>query len=91
MTSGSIEDLAAIWLAAERDAAERGNAAGTEERARVASAAYDAAVTGATGEELLVAWHAAVKVQSSTEMGSKAWAEARAVAELLRVEYQAAT
>ena len=90
-TSGSIEDLAASWLAAERDAVAKGNADGTEDRARIASAIYDAAVRGATGEERLMAWHAAIKIQASTEMGSQAWVEARAVSELLRMEYRAGT
>jgi hypothetical protein len=76
--NGSIEDLAASWLAAEREAAASDNGGRTEEWARVASAAYDAAVTAATGEELLLAWRAATRAQATTEMGSKAWVEARA-------------
>jgi hypothetical protein len=36
-----------------------------------------------------VAWHAALKVQSTQEMGSASWAGDRAVSELVRVEYQA--
>jgi hypothetical protein len=87
---GAIEDLAATWLEAERTATAVGNANNTEERARVASAAYDAAVSAATPEELLLAWHAAQATVDRVEMGSKAWAEAREVAELLRVEYLAA-
>jgi hypothetical protein len=47
-TSGSIEDLAASWLAAERDAVAKGNADGTEDRARIASAIYDAAVSSSS-------------------------------------------
>ena len=88
-TSDSIEDLAERWLAAERAASERGNAGGTEERARLASAAYDDAIGAAAAEDLLLAWHAAQRLQDATEMGSKAWAEARAVSELLRMEYLA--
>ena len=87
---GAIEDLAAAWLESERTATAVGNANNTEERARLASAAYDAAVSAATPEELLLAWHAAQAVVDQVEMGSKAWAEAREVAELLRVEYLAA-
>jgi hypothetical protein len=90
-TNESIEDLAASWLTAEREAVARGNAGGMEDRARIASAAYDGAVRGATGEEMLVAWRAATKIQASTEMGSQAWVEARAVSELLRMEYRAGT
>ena len=85
-----IEQLAARWLEAERVAAERGNAGGSELSARQASAAYDTAIAGASKEDLLVAWHAAQKLQAATEMGSKAWSEARAVSELLRMEYLAA-
>ena len=55
----------------------------------MASAAYDSAVAAASREELLVAWHAARTVQQAAEMGSKGWAEARAVSELLRVVYLA--
>jgi hypothetical protein len=86
----SIEGLASVWLESERTAIAVGNANNTEERARLASAAYDAAVAGATPEELLLAWQAAQATAGRAEMGSKAWAEAREVAELLRVEYLAA-
>jgi hypothetical protein len=86
----SIEGLAATWLESERTAVAVGNANNTEERARLASAAYDASVAAATSEELLLAWRAAEASAAKAEMGSKAWAEAREVAELLRVEYLAA-
>lgn len=86
----SIEGLATAWLESERTAVAVGNANNTEERARLASAAYDAAVASATPEELLLAWQAAQATAGRAEMGSKAWAEAREVAELLRVEYLAA-
>lgn len=89
-SDGSIESLAAAWLEAERTAVAVGNANNTEDRARLASAAYDAAVAAATPEELLLAWHAAQASAGRAEMGSKAWAEAREVAQLLRVEYLAA-
>jgi hypothetical protein len=85
----SIDQLAGDWLAAERLASDQDNGGRSEERAREASAAYDGAVAAASREELLVAWHAARQTQSGMEMGSKAWSEARAVSELLRVEYQA--
>lgn len=88
-TNNAIEGLASLWLASEREASRRGNSAGTEERAREASAAYERAVTSATREDLLVAWHAARKVQHAQELGSAAWSEARAVSELVRVEYLA--
>ena len=85
----AIEYLARRWLESEREASRQGNSAGTEARARQASAAYEAAITSASREDLLVAWHAALKVQHAQEMGSAAWSEARAVSELVRVEYQA--
>jgi len=89
-SDGSIEGLAAAWLESERTAIAVGNANNTEDRARLASAAYDAAIASATAEELLLAWQAAQATAGRAEMGSKAWAEAREVAELLRVEYLAA-
>ena len=85
----ALEELARLWLASERQASRQGNAAGTEDRARQASAAYEVAVTSASREDLLVAWHAALNVQHAQVMGSAAWSEARAVAELLRIEYRA--
>ena len=84
-----IEDLARVWLATEREASKRGNAGGTEERARLASAAYERAVTSASREDLLLAWRAALSVQHAQEMGSSSWSEAREVTELVRVEYLA--
>jgi hypothetical protein len=89
-TDDSLEGLATAWLEAERQAVAVGNANNTEERARQASAVYDAAVSGASSEELLLAWRAAEARAAESEMGSKDWAEAREVAELLRVEYLAA-
>jgi hypothetical protein len=86
----ALEELAAAWLESERQAVAVGNANNTEDRARVASAAYDAAVAAASAEELLLAWRAAEATAGQAEMGSKAWAESREVAELLRVEYLAA-
>jgi hypothetical protein len=85
----AIEELARLWLASEREASKRGNDGGTEERARQASAAYERAVTSASREDLLVAWHAALNVQHAQEMGSVAWSQAREVSELIRIEYQA--
>ena len=85
----TIEELARVWLAAEREASYRGNAGGTEERARQASTAYEREVTAASREDLLIAWHAALQVQDATEIGSQAWAQAREVSEVIRVEYLA--
>ena len=87
--SPSIEVLADRWLTAERTAAQQGNLAGTEEQARIASAAYERAIASASREDLLLAWHAARRTQGTTEMGSTAWAHARAVSELIRLEYLA--
>ena len=85
----AIEDLARLWLASEREASSRGNSGGTEEQARQASADYEMAVTSASREDLLVAWHAALKVQHAQEMGSISWSQAREVSELIRMEYLA--
>ena len=88
-TRTAIEELARVWLATEREARRRGNAGGTQEQARRASADYERAVTAASREELLVAWNAALSVQHAQEMGSQSWAEAREVSELVRLEYLA--
>ena len=88
-TEQAIEELAAKWLESERYARDRGNAGGSEQRAQAASGAYERAVTSASVEDLLIAWHAALKVQYGCEIGSSSWSEARAVSELLRVEYAA--
>ena len=82
-----LEDLASDWLAAERAAAT--GYAQSDERSRATSAAYEAAIRAATLEDLLLAWHSAVRRQDDTEMGSNDWANAREVSELLRFEYEA--
>lgn len=87
--ANEIEKLACVWLTAEREAVYQANAGATEERARAAAAAYETAVRSASREGLLVAWHAGLKVQHAREIGSAAWAEARAVSELIRMEYLA--
>jgi hypothetical protein len=86
-TEPSIEDLARDWLGAER--ADSAGRTPNADLARSTSAAYEAAVNAASPEELLVAWHAAIRRQDEAEMGSRDWAEARDVSELLRVEYLA--
>jgi hypothetical protein len=88
-TEQAIERLATEWLESERNARDRGNAGGSEQRAQAASGAYERAVTSASVEDLLIAWHAALKVQYGCEIGSSSWSEARTVSELLRVEYAA--
>ena len=89
---GSLERLAADWLAAERDvAAGIRNPAQSEEAARELSAQYDDAVRTASPDELRLAWEAARRRQAEQVTGSEAWAEARRLSELLRTEYEAAT
>jgi enoyl-CoA hydratase/carnithine racemase len=89
---GSIERIAAEWLAAERDVANggAGNPERAEELARELSDRYDRIVREATREELRLAWEAARALQGEQVMGSEAWANARRIAELMRDEYQAA-
>lgn len=86
MSSPEIDRIAADWLKAERDAEHVGNTAGSEQRARTASAAYEAAVTAATRDELVDAWHRARDAEARSAVGSPEWVEARAVTRLLRVE-----
>jgi hypothetical protein len=85
----SIEELAAAWLSAEREATFVGNGGRTERDARDISTAYDEAIRTASAEDLLVAWEAARAIQAAQEMGSADWIEARRVSELLRTEYEA--
>jgi hypothetical protein len=86
-TEPLIEDLARDWLAAERD--ESNGRAASDQRSRSTSDAYEVAVHGASREDLLLAWHGALRRQDFAEMGSEEWGYAREVAELLRVEYLA--
>ena len=90
-SSRSIEAAAAAWLAAEQELASgmSGNPEHAEVTARALSDEYDAAIRGATREELRLAWEAARKIQADTQMGSEEWASARRVSELLRGEYLA--
>jgi len=89
-TEVDIEQLAARWLAAERrSTSDLGDL--RAEAARVASDRYEEAVRVATQEELRLAWEAARRTQADCLMGSREWAEARSVSELLRMEYLAAT
>jgi hypothetical protein len=86
-TDPPLEDLARDWLAAER--AEATGYAQSDERSRATSAAYESAIRAATREDLLLAWHAAIRRQDDTQVGSEDWANARDVSELLRFEYEA--
>jgi hypothetical protein len=89
---GSLERVAAEWLAAEETVASGGggNPAAAEILARDLSDQYDAAIRAAGREELRLAEVAARRLQGDQEMGSAAWASARRLAELLGDEYLAA-
>jgi hypothetical protein len=87
-TEADIEHLAARWLAAERRSTSNPSDR-LAEAARVTSERYEEAIRLATREELRLASEAAKRTQADCLMGSREWAEARAVAELLRVEYLA--
>jgi hypothetical protein len=84
-----IEDLAASWLEAENDLTAGRTSSKGEAAARSLSERYAAAITGATQEELRLAWEAARRRQGDEVMGSLEWSEARRVSELLRTEYLA--
>jgi hypothetical protein len=88
-TEVDIAQLAAGWLTAERRATSDPVDLKAEE-ARVASDRFESAVRLATREELRLAWEAAKRTQAGCLMGSRKWAEARSVSELLRMEYLAA-
>jgi hypothetical protein len=83
----SIDALAAAWLELERRSAS--DPTFSIEPARAASYRFEAAVRGATQEELRLAWEAARRAQAENEIGSEEWIHARSVSELLRVEYEA--
>ncbi|HET7026436.1 MAG TPA: hypothetical protein VFI28_01965 [Candidatus Limnocylindrales bacterium] len=83
----SIDSLAAAWLELERRSAS--DPTFSIEPAREASYRFEAAILGATQEELRLAWEAARQTQAGNEIGSEEWVHARSVSELLRVEYEA--
>ena len=83
-----IEVLAADWLASEeRAVAEPGEF--TAGLALIASERFEEAIRRAGPEQLRLAWEAAKSVEATWEVGSKAWADARTVSGLLRVEFLA--
>jgi hypothetical protein len=83
----ALEELASAWLAAEeRSTIEPGHGQVAVQR----GIAYEAALAGASIEDIRLAYEAARQVQTGTEMGSREWVAARRVSELLRVEYLAA-
>lgn len=88
-TDADIEMLAARWLAAERRAT-LDPVSLKAEAAIEASSLFEEAIRLATREELRLAWEAARRTQANCLMGSRDWAEARSVSELLRMEYLAA-
>ena len=85
----TIEGLATRWLAAELRAAGRPKETLLSATATTLGLAYDDALRAASPEELLVAWERAREAQAALEVGSREWAEARRVSELLRTEYAA--
>lgn len=87
-TEADIEHLAARWLAAERRSTSNPGDQQAE-AARVTSERYEEAIRLATREEVRLAWEAAKRTQADCLMGSRDWAEARSVSELLRMEYLA--
>ncbi|HET7704296.1 MAG TPA: hypothetical protein VFK35_12925 [Candidatus Limnocylindrales bacterium] len=90
LPEGSIERIAADWLAAEEELARgSGNPTQSEITARELSARYDEAIHAAGREDLRLAWEAARQWQAEQVMGSEAWAGARRLSELLRGEYLA--
>ena len=90
LATAACEDLATRWLAAEERAqTEPANETLAEEAARLGEA-YDDAVGAASMEDLRLSWEAALRKQAGEEIGSRAWADARRVSELLRTEYEAA-
>lgn len=82
-----LETQAAEWLAAEDAVSTNPDA---EPEAVRRGLAYEAALAVASLEEKRLAWEAARVVQASREIGSRQWAAARRVSELLRVEYSIA-
>ena len=90
LATAACEDLATRWLAAEeRTRAEPANEALAEEAVRLGEA-YDAAIGAASLEDIRLSWEAALRKQAGEEIGSREWADARRVSELLRTEYEAA-
>lgn len=84
------EDLARQWLAAEeRVRSEPANEALAQTAARLGEA-YDEAINAASLEDLRLSWEAAQRAQAGEEIGSRSWADARRISELLRTEYLAA-
>ena len=84
-----LETLAAEWLALERQSVASGLAQDVE-RATRAAEAYESSVRLASLEDLQLAWRAAEKTRGECLIGTSEWAEARSVAELLRLEYESA-
>jgi hypothetical protein len=89
LEDGSLESLAAQWLALERRSTRSGRPEDMDAAAR-AAAAYERSVRGASLEDLQLAWRSAEKAREACLIGTSEWAEARAVAQLLRLEYESA-
>ena len=84
-----LESLAAEWLTLERKSVTSGLAHDVE-RATRAAEAYERSVRVASLEDLQLAWRAAEKARGDCLIGTSEWAEARSVAQLLRLEYESA-
>jgi hypothetical protein len=89
-TTASADELATQWLAAEARAELEPASQALAAQAAELGEAYDAAIRGATREELRLAWEAARVRQAQEEVGSRSWDDARRVSELLRTEYDVA-
>ena len=85
----ALESLAAQWLALERRSTTSGRAEDMDRAARAAEA-YEDALHLASLEDLLLAWRSAEKVREACLIGTSEWADARSVAQLLRLEYESA-
>jgi len=85
----ALESLAAAWLSLERRSVTSGQAEDVN-RAAKAAEAYEDSVRLASLEDLQLAWRAAEKTRGDCLIGTSEWAEARSVAELLRLEYESA-
>ena len=84
-----LESLAAEWLALERMSVTSGLSRDVERATRAADA-YERSLRVASLEDLQLAWRAAEKARGDCLIGTSEWAEARSVAELLRIEYESA-
>ncbi len=88
--SRPIEVVAAEWLGSERQLIALHTPV-LEEAARLLADEYEEAIRHATQDEMRFALASARASEADCEVGSTAWAQARSVAELIRVEIAART